>query len=321
VSEQLVILLGAVILDLLVGDPQGWPHPVRAIGRLVVYAERASRALICSARWAGVVTVVGVVIICGSVTILVLLLAAAVHPVVESIASALIIYTCLGARDLSDHAWRVVRSLGQGTLEDARRHVGMMVSRETGELDAGGVSRAAIESVAENLVDGVMAPLFFAVLFGPVGAVVFKAVSTMDSMIGKRNERYRAFGTFAARCDDVLNFVPARVGLLLIALAAPLVRLNARGALRIGWRDRRNHASPNSAWSEAAFAGALGVQLGGSDVYAGKTVAHPTLGEGDPPAPAHLARAMRLMWASYLVAIAVVAAIVILCCLRCAVSR
>ncbi len=154
----------------------------------------------------------------------------------------------------------------------------LMVSRDTGELDAASVSRGAIESVAENLVDGAIAPLFFAGLFGPVGIVVFKAVSTMDSMIGKRDERYRQFGTCAARLDDLLNYVPARLGYVLIVLAAPLVRLNGGSALRIGWRDRRKHDSPNSAWSEAAFAGALEVTLGGVDQYAGQPRPHPLLG-------------------------------------------
>ncbi len=305
-TPQLSILLGGFLLDLALGDPQGWPHPVRGIGWLVRQSERVTRAGIRNARLAGAMTAVAVVVASAGATALALLLARAVGPAFETALGMVIVYTCLGARDLSGHASRVVRSLGKGDLARARRNVGMMVSRETSALDANGVSRAAIESVAENLVDGVLAPLFFAALLGPVGAVAFKAVSTMDSMIGKRNERYREFGTVAARADDVLNFIPARVALLIIALGAWLVRLEGSAALRIGWRDRGNHDSPNSAWSEAAFAGALGVRLGGADSYDGRWVTHPALGDGDSPTPAHLPKAIRLAWVSYGLAIVVV---------------
>jgi adenosylcobinamide-phosphate synthase len=246
--------------------------------------------------------------VCGGVAFALVEGAQRLHPTAGAVVSVLIIYSCLGARDLSDHAVRVRRRLAEQDLEGARQAVGMMVSRDTGELDAGNVSRGAIESVAENLVDGAIAPLLFAGLFGPVGAVVFKAVSTMDSMIGKRDERYRECGTFAARLDDVLNFIPARLGYLLIAVAAPLVRLNSGAALRIGWRDRKKHDSPNSAWSEAAFAGALGVKLGGVDSYGGEPKPHPLLGDGCGPSVTHLTSAIRLMWVSYVLAFALVAA-------------
>ena len=307
-SLPLIILLLAVLLDLLVGDPQGWPHPVRGIGWLVRHAEILSRRVIRRPRWAGVATALGVILVSGVLTFLLVRCAGMLHPVAGTVASVVIIYTCLGARDLSDHARRVCRRLDADDLEGSRRRVGMMVSRDTGELDADGVSRAAIESVAENFVDGVVAPLLFAACFGPVGAVIFKAVSTMDSMIGKRDDRYREFGTFAARLDDVLNFLPARLGLLLISAAAPMIKQSGRAALRIGWRDRKNHDSPNSAWPEAAFAGALGVQLGGSDTYAGQTILHATLGDGIGPSTKHLAIAIRLMWVSYLLTLALVIA-------------
>ncbi len=304
----MVVLFLAVVLDLLLGDPQRWPHPVRGMGWLIRLGERWTRDAIPSSRWAGVVTTVFVIALCGSAVFVLVTGAQALHPAAGAAISILVIYSCLGARDLADHAARVRRRLVEQDLEGARQAVGMMVSRDTGELDEGDVSRGAIESVAENLVDGAIAPLLFAALFGPVGAVVFKAVSTMDSMIGKRDERYREFGTFAARLDDLLNFIPARLGYLLIALAAPLVRLRGRSALRIGWRDRRKHDSPNSAWSEAAFAGALQIKLGGADSYAGEPKPHPVLGDGCSPAVTHLASAIHLMWASYLLAYALVAA-------------
>jgi len=281
------------------------------MGVLIRLGERWTRATIRSSRWAGIATVLFVTVLSGGTAFALVAVAQALYPMAGSAVSVLIIYSCLGARDLADHAGRVSRRLAEEDIAGARRHVGMMVSRDVDQLDAGDVSRAAIESVAENLVDGAIAPLLFAGLFGPVGAVVFKAVSTMDSMIGKRDERYREFGTFAARFDDLLNYVPARLGYGLIALAAPLVKLSGGAALQIGWRDRRKHDSPNSAWSEAAFAGALGVQLGGVDSYDGKPGAHPLLGDGCRPTAKHLSAAIRLMWVSYTLAVALVVALTV----------
>jgi adenosylcobinamide-phosphate synthase len=172
----------------------------------------------------------------------------------------------------------------------------MIVGRDTAALDEAGVARATVESVAESMVDGVTAPLFFAVLGGPVGAMLYKAINTMDSMFGYKNERYRAFGWAAARLDDLANFLPARLTSLMIPAAAFLLRLDAKGALFILLRDRRKHASPNSGHTEAAVAGALGVQLGGPSPYFGRMVEKPTLGEAVRSIePQDILRANRLM--------------------------
>lgn len=298
-SEHALIILAAVILDLILGDPQRMPHPARAIGRLIRILEPPVRLALPSDRVAGTVLAMIVVLFSASTAFAVIRLAGMIGPAIGAALSVWITYTCLGARDLADHAVRVHRALKTGDMKSARTATGMMVSRDTSSLDDSGLSRASIESVSENLADGAIAPLMFAALFGPVGAVAFKAVSTMDSMIGKRNERYARFGTAAARLDDLLNWIPARLSFALITCAAGLVRLDARNTWNVGIRDRHKHQSPNSAWPEAAFAGALGVKLGGSDVYDGKLVEHPQLGNGEAPKPQDLLRAIRLMWVTY----------------------
>jgi adenosylcobinamide-phosphate synthase len=218
------------------------------------------------------------------------------HPWLGSLVSILLLYTTIAPRDLVRHSTEVYTPLAAGDLPEARRRVGMIVGRDTAALDEAGVARATVESVAESMVDGVTAPLFFAVLGGPMGAMLYKAINTMDSMFGYKNERYRAFGWAAARLDDLANFIPARISSLMIPAAAFLLRLDAKGALFILLRDRRKHASPNSGHTEAAVAGALGVQLGGPSPYFGRMVEKPTLGEAVRSIePQDILRANRLM--------------------------
>jgi len=185
------------------------------------------------------------------------------------IAGAVVIYTTIAARDLCVHSMAVYRPLAKGDLAQARKSVAMIVGRDTANLDEAGVTRAAVESVAESTVDGVTAPLLFALLAGPVGAMVYRAVNTLDSMVGYCSERYLQFGWASARMDDLLNFIPARLTALLMILAAPLAGLSPQGALSVVLRDRLKHPSPNSGHPEAAAAGALGVRLGGPARYRG----------------------------------------------------
>ena len=199
--------------------------------------------------------------------------------------SIVVIYTTIAARDLARHSMAVFRPLAAGDLVEARRRVAAIVGRDTERLDEAGVVRAAVESVAESTVDGVTAPLFFAVVAGPVGAMVYRAVNTLDSMFGHQDERYRQFGWAAARIDDLANYLPAR-------LTAPLVCLAALCCLRLRpaaarceslLRDGRKHASPNAGLAEAAMAGALGVQLGGVNYYDGQPLEKPTIGDALVP--------------------------------------
>jgi adenosylcobinamide-phosphate synthase len=288
-------ILIAILLDQLLGDPRWLPHPVRIIGAACTGCERLTRALLPPFA-AGICSVALILGLTGATTWGMLAGATLLHPWLGSLVSILLLYTTIAPRDLVRHSTEVYTPLAAGDLPEARRRVGMIVGRDTAALDEAGVARATVESVAESMVDGVTAPLFFAVLGGPMGAMLYKAINTMDSMFGYKNERYRAFGWAAARLDDLANFIPARISSLMIPAAAFLLRLDAKGALFILLRDRRKHASPNSGHTEAAVAGALGVQLGGPSPYFGRMVEKPTLGEAVRSIePQDILRANRLM--------------------------
>ena len=294
-------ILIAVVLDLMLGDPRWMPHPVKLIGRLAVVLESPARWLLRRPRLAGVVTALAVIGLSGAVAWGLVQAAGRLHPAVGDAVSILLIYTCIAARDLASHGMAVFRPLDAGDLDEARRRVAMMVGRDTQRLDEAGVARAAVESVAENLVDGVTAPLFFAALFGPVGAVVYKAINTLDSTFGYKNERYAQFGRASARIDDVANYLPARLTAPLVALAALLLREQPAGALHILARDHRRHSSPNAGYPEAAFAGALGIQLGGPSYYFGcdRPVDKPLIGDRLCQLKAvHIRKANLLMYAT-----------------------
>ena len=202
-----------------------------------------------------------------------------VHPLLGFAVETWLCYQALAACELRRQSMRVVRELTRGGLPAARRAVGMIVGRDTEALDERGVLKAAVETVAENTADGVVGPLVYLIVGGAPLGMLYKAVNTMDSMVGYKNERYLDFGRAAARVDDVLGFVPARLAALCMIAAAPVAGLSAKGAWRIWRRDRFNHASPNSAQTESAMAGALGVELAGSAVYFGKLVEKPTMGD------------------------------------------
>jgi adenosylcobinamide-phosphate synthase len=232
-----------------------------------------------------------------------LAIAQRVAPVAKDILSIATLYTTFAARDLADHGGAVLERLEQGNLPAARERVSWMVGRDTEHLDETGVTRAAVESVAENTVDGVLAPLFFAFLGGPVAAVAYKAMSTLDSTFGYRNEHYLHFGWASARLDDAANYLPARLAVPLIALAALFLGESPRNALRICRRDGGKHESPNAGLAEAAVAGALGVRLGGAVRRQGKTGGLPYF--GDPLRPLekdHIRRANALMFGATLAA-------------------
>ena len=300
---ELQIIL-ALLLDGLLGDPCWLPHPVRLIGRLAVRTEGVFRRRLPDERWAGIATVLFVLAVTGTAGGVVLWGAARVHPRLGDAVAILLLYTSFASRDLLAHSRRVYRALAAADLARARRRVALLVGRDTGGLDQAGVVRACVESVAENSADGIVAPLFWAVVGGPLGALLYKAASTLDSTFGYRNERYRRFGWGAARLDDLANLLPARLtGLGLVVAAFLLPGLDGQSAWRIYCRDRQQHASPNSGYPEAAAAGALGLQLGGTSSYFGVVVAKPTI--GDPltaPRPDHILAMNRLALALTLLA-------------------
>lgn len=301
-AEGLALALTlAVALDMLLGDPQWLPHPVRWMGTAIERLEPRFRALACRPLVSGALMstllVVSVWIIC----LLLVRWSLSVHPVAGIVVQALMIYACISARSLADAALAVGKALGQPGLVAGRRAVSMIVGRETDRLDENGVTRAAVETVAENLVDGVVSPLFFAVLGGAPLAMAYKMINTLDSMIGYKNERYLQFGRFAARLDDVANFIPARLSVPVIALATQLLNGRGRAAITTAWQDGRAHASPNAGYPEAAFAGALAIWMGGANHYHGRRVDKPIIGSRYANArPAHIRQACRLMLATSL---------------------
>lgn len=280
------VLLGYV-LDLIVGDPYNLPHPIRWIGNLIAALEKALRRVFpktpAGERAGGVALVVLVAGISTACAVLLLWLCGLVAWWLQFAVETIMCYQMLATKSLRVESMKVHKPLYEGDLPAARHAVSMIVGRDTDRLDEQGVAKATVETIAENASDGVIAPLLFMGLFGAPGAVFYKAVNTMDSMVGYKNDKYLHFGRAAAKFDDVLNFIPARVAGVLMCAGAGLAQLDARGAWRIFKRDRRNHTSPNSAHTEAACAGALGIQLAGSNYYFGKLVEKPTIGDATRP--------------------------------------
>ena len=293
----------ALALDFLIGDPRWLPHPVRIIGRTAKMLERPVRRALLNQRFAGIVVAATVIAGTGLATWGLLTVARSVSSLLGDLVAIWILYTVFATKDLSIHSRAVLGALEKDDLMQARHAVSRMVGRDTGTLDESGVVRAAVESVAENTVDGILSPLFYAILFGPMGAIVYKAVNTLDSTFGYRNERYLHFGWASARIDDAANYVPARISLLFVLIGALLSGFRPRTALRVGLRDARRHISPNAGYPEAAFAGALGVQLGGALLRNGRPGATQLL--GDPVNPLerrHIHKANTLMFATTMAA-------------------
>lgn len=278
---SLSAIIAGYLLDLLLGDPQSWPHPVRWIGNLINLVQAKVREY-CQTQsalfWGGLalwLIVVGTTYL-ATWAVLALLTP---FPFIHWLAEAVMIYTLLATKCLNDAAMSVYHALKSGSLSDSRTQLSYIVGRDTTQLEPEQITRATVETVAENSVDGVIAPLFFLFIGGAPLAMAYKAVNTLDSMVGYKTPKYRAIGFFSARIDDIANWIPARISWLLLTLAAALSGMNYQRALRIGWRDRYQHKSPNCAWSEATVAGALGVQLGGPNVYFGEVIDKPWLGD------------------------------------------
>lgn len=306
----LAALLTGYVLDLIFGDPRQIYHPIRIIGNLIAVLEKGIRKVFPKTSRGelagGTVLVVLVVLICMAVPAALLGLAAWIHPVVYWLMASFWCWQILATKSLKKESMKVYAPLKEGDLPAARRAVAMIVGRDTERLTEEGVAKAAVETVAENTSDGIVAPLIFLALGGPALGFFYKAVNTMDSMVGYKNERYLYFGRTAARLDDVLNFLPSRISAWLMILAAAFLGMDGKNAKRIYLRDRRNHASPNSAQTEAVMAGALRVQLAGDAWYFGELYKKPTI--GDPfraVEPEDIVRANRLMYLTSALALAV----------------
>lgn len=287
-------LLTAILLDAFIGDPEWYPHPVRGIGAICNLSESLTRRINADLFFAGLLTVVLVLGFTGAIVSLILFVAATISSTLGGIVGVVLLYTTIAAKDLFRHSMEVYSALeNKANLANARLAVGKIVGRDTGSLDEKGVCKAAVETVAENMVDGITAPLFFGILascFAPtfnispisctvLGAFLYKAVNTMDSMIGYKNDTYLIFGRAAAKLDDAVNCIPARLSGICLIIAAFLLKLDYKKAAEIFLRDRLQHSSPNAGHTEAVTAGALGIQLGGPSVYFNTIVVKPFIGD------------------------------------------
>lgn len=296
----LPLVLG-FFLDSIIGDPYTLPHPIRAIGKLISHLEKKVRGRFENLRKGGILLALAVLIISTGVPVGILLLSYKIHTVLGVLVESVMTFYMLAARCLYDESMKVCRAAEKGDTESARQAVSMIVGRDTSVLDESGIIRAAVETVAENTSDGVTAPIFYMAIGGAAGGFFYKAANTMDSMIGYKNEKYADLGQFAAKLDDLLNLLPSRLTALLMIASAAILRYDAKKAYCIWRRDRRKHASPNSAQTEAVCAGALHIRLAGDAVYFGKLHKKPYIGDDDRPIePSDIRRANKLMYCASL---------------------
>ncbi len=313
-SYHITAFVLGFVLDLLIGDPMNWPHPVRWIGSLIsaftnFFLNKADKSLDTEAipkmkQRYGIYLVLIIIFIPSVITILILRTFYTINPFLGCILEAVITYQCIAAKSLCTESMKVYHALKNGTLEDGRKAVSMIVGRDTAQLDETGVVKAAVETVAENTSDGVIAPLIYLAIGGPVLGIIYKSINTMDSMVGYKNDKYMDFGKAAAKLDDVVNFIPARVSAWLMIISCAFLGKNYNGtrARKIYLRDRFNHASPNSAQTESACAGALGVRLAGPASYFGKRVEKPYIGDDIRPISLEdIKRANVLMYATTII--------------------
>ena len=289
---HILAFIAGFVLDLLIGDPHFIPHPVRLIGSLISFCDKR---LNCDAGYnisekkinlikykRGMLLAFTVIFATFAISVIIIVAAYSINLYAGVIAEAVMTWQILATKCLRVESMRVYDALRTDGVDAGRRAVSMIVGRDTSVLDAAGVTRAAVETIAENTSDGVIAPMLYTAIGGPVLGFVYKAVNTMDSMLGYKNDKYIYFGRFAARLDDVVNFIPARISAYLMIAAAFIGgrQFDGKNAYRIFKRDRFNHASPNSAQTESVCAGALRVQLAGDAVYFGKLVKKKYIGDG-----------------------------------------
>lgn len=315
-TTVLAVLTG-FLLDSLLGDPAGWWHPVCLIGKLISACEKFLHCIFPETKAA--LTSAGVILwflVCGISFIIplwLLWMLAHIHPVLAWIANTIFCYQIFARKCLADAGEEVYMALGR-SLEDGRKAVSMYVGRDTQALDETGVIKATVETIAENTTDGVIAPMIYMLIGGAPLGFLYKAVNTLDSMVGYHNRQYEYFGKFSAKMDDLFNFIPARLAAICMIAGAGLLHFDNQNALRIFRRDRKNHKSPNSAQTESVCAGALHIQLAGDASYFGQKMEKPFIGEPDRPIDRNdIARSERLMTAASLIMLALGIAVRLTC--------
>lgn len=300
-------LLMGFILDFILGDPYSMPHPIRLIGNLISRTEKTVRRLFGSnLKFGGLVLALTVIVFSTVIPLLILITAYKLNVIVGIITESIMCYYMIAAKCLKKESMKVYYAENEHDTEKARKAVSMIVGRDTAVLDDSGIIRAAVETVAENTSDGVTAPIMYMALFGAVGGFFYKAVNTMDSMIGYKNEKYADLGFFAAKLDDILNYLPSRITAVAMIISSAILKYDSKNAYRIWKRDRRKHASPNSAQTESVCAGALNIRLAGDAYYFGELHKKEYIGDNNREIENEdIKRANRLMYASSLIILAV----------------
>lgn len=314
-------LIVGYVLDLLLGDPHGMWHPVCFIGNMISFFEKGLRRLFPKTMrgefFAGIFLVILVLFCSTAIPFVLLYICFRIHWILGFAVECYMCYTILAVRSLKTESMKVYTALEQEGVEAGRKAVSMIVGRDTRNLSKAGVIKAAVETIAENTSDGVIAPMIFMAVGGPVLGYFYKAVNTMDSMVGYKNEKYLYFGRAAAKFDDVMNYLPSRISAWMMIVAAPFAGLDAGEGRRIFRRDRRSHASPNSAQTESVMAGALHVQLAGPAWYFGELYEKPTIGDDLRPVETEdIVRANRLLYMTSAMSVVVFCAVRLL--IRCA---
>lgn len=321
---HIAAMLAGFLMDLLLGDPYWLPHPIRLIGNWISFLEKRLLGSKTEEKHTtpeqeqrrGMLLVLAVLSSTAFVTAVLLLGAYRLHPYLGAVIESIMTYQILATKCLKVESMKVYQELKKGDIAASRKAVSMIVGRDTECLDETGVAKAAIETVAENTSDGVIAPMIFTAIGGPILGFFYKAVNTMDSMVGYKNEKYQYFGSAAAKFDDVVNYIPARLSAWLMILASAITHMDWKNAKKIFLRDRYNHKSPNSAQTESVMAGALDVQLAGDAWYFGKLCKKPTIGDAIREIePEDIRRSHTLLYMTAVLALVVFEVVKVLVCL------
>lgn len=311
---SLIALVVGFVLDLCIGDPHWVPHPICFIGNFIGWQEKRLRNIFppskCGETIAGAILAILTIFVATGLPLLILKLSQQISPYLRLLIESIMCWQLLATKCLKVESTKVYDALVSNDISQARYNLSMIVGRDTSKLDAVGITKAAIETVAENTTDGVVSPMLFCAFCGASGGFLYKAINTMDSMIGYKNERYLYFGRVAARLDDVANYLPSRITAILMIFSAAILRFDAKGAFSIWRRDRRKHASPNSAQTESVCAGALGIQLAGDAVYQG--VLHKKEYIGDhlkAVSPRHIRSANQLLYVTAILSLVAIVSI------------
>ncbi|WP_073025008.1 adenosylcobinamide-phosphate synthase CbiB [Lutispora thermophila] len=297
----------ANIMDLIFGDPYNMPHPVRVIGSYISWFEKIIRKICRSdsaLKIAGIILTISTVAIGYGTIYFILKFSMRIGLWLNFMLSVIFMYYCIAGKCLQKEAYKIMSVLFQDNLPEARKLLSYIVGRDTGRLDEEGIARGLIETVSENTSDGIIAPLFYMFIGGPPLAMAYKAINTLDSMVGYKNDKYKDFGWASAKLDDIANYIPARLTAIFMVASAFILGKDYKNSFRIVLRDGRKHLSPNSGYPEAAVAGALGIMLGGANYYFGKLVVKPTIGDKSKVIEAKdIKHTVKIMYVSWLMAL------------------